>query len=464
VKPNDQPDSIAAPMPNLTPEAVQSEVARILASDKFARSKRLRSLLQFTVNQTLEGHAEMLKEYVIGTEVLHKPDSYDPRRDSLVRVLASRLRMKLKEYYNDGGSEDPLVIEFPKGKYVPRFQHREQLQTEMQKKLRARNAYSRGKFLIARAGEENLTEAAQRFEEAAEVERAWAPPRTEHALARALMAWLGYVRPREAWPTSRSEAEDALDLDEMSSGAHLALGMFDSFYAWRWREAESHFQKAIERDSYSGAGHVWRALGTLIPFGKLREAEEEIAKARELAQAPFLDDLRLLALYLSGRHEEVIAETGMESASPCTPTLGADWKIWLRGCALAASGSLQDAIEVLRGVSHAGSRVAASLGVCYAAAGESERARELKNSLETRRASGAWVPNYERAAIRAALGETDEAMGLLQAAAQEREPWMVFLSLDPRMGPLRANPRFGGFVRRVLSSDEESARVENEEQ
>ena len=69
----------------------------------------------------------MLKEYVIGTEVLKKPDTYDPRSDSLVRVLASRLRVKLKEYYNDGGSEDPLVIEFPKGKYVPKFQRRDQM-------------------------------------------------------------------------------------------------------------------------------------------------------------------------------------------------------------------------------------------------------------------------------------------------------------------------------------------------
>src|SRR5579871_2958232 len=89
-----------------SPDAVQNQVDRILYSEKFARSKRLRSLLRFTVTQTLQGNADTLKEYVIGTEVLKKPDSYDPRSDSLVRVLASRLRVKLKEYYNDGGSDD----------------------------------------------------------------------------------------------------------------------------------------------------------------------------------------------------------------------------------------------------------------------------------------------------------------------------------------------------------------------
>src|SRR5215813_13535138 len=163
----------AAATEELTPEAIQSEVERILASEKFARSKRLRSLLRFTVTQTLQGNAETLKEYVIGTEVLKKPDSYDPRSDSLVRVLASRLRVKLKEYYSDGGSADPLVIEFPKGKYVPKFQRREQLQTETERKLRARNAYSLGKFLSTRLSEASLAEAAQHFEEAIEADPDW---------------------------------------------------------------------------------------------------------------------------------------------------------------------------------------------------------------------------------------------------------------------------------------------------
>src|SRR5579863_6451968 len=134
----DKPEALQ----DLSPEAIQGEVDRILSSDKFSRSKRLRSLLRFTVDQTLQGNADTLKEYVIGTEVLKKPDSYDPRSDSLVRVLASRLRVKLKEYYSDGGSEDPLVIEFPKGKYVPKFQRRDQLQTDVERRLRARNAYS----------------------------------------------------------------------------------------------------------------------------------------------------------------------------------------------------------------------------------------------------------------------------------------------------------------------------------
>lgn len=442
----------------LSPEAVQSEVERILASDKFARSKRLRSLLRFTVNQTLQGHADTLKEYVIGTEVLKKPDTYDPRRDSLVRVLASRLRVKLKEYYNDGGSDDPLVIEFPKGKYVPRFQRREQLQTELEKKLRARNAYSLGNFLLARGGEDNLAEAAGHFSEAVESDPDWSPAHVQLAVSSALQGFLGLRRPREVWPVARTQAEIALELDDMSTDAHIALGMFHAFYNWRWRDAGSHFQKAIDRDSYSGAAHLWHAVADLLPSGKLHEAEDEIGRARELAPALFLDEGRLLVLYFSGRHEDIIRATEQEkTASRATPLFSQDWRTWMRGCALAATGHVREAIELLSGIQDDHSHVIATLGHLYALAGDRDSAQRMNARLEERRASGAWVPNYDRAVVAAGLGEQDKAMSMLQEATRENEPWMVYLSLDPRMGSLRSIPRFGGFVRRVFSNETENS-------
>ena len=318
----------------LSPEAVQNQVDRILGSEKFARSKRLRSLLRFTVQQTLQGHADTLKEYVIGTEVLKKPDSYDPRRDSLVRVLASRLRVKLKEYYNDGGSDDPLVIEFPKGKYVPRFQRREQLQTEIEKKLRARNASSQGKFLLTRLSEHSLAEAAQHFEEAIEADPAWPIAHEGLATVYALQGFLGFRKPREVWPLARTRAEATLQMDEMSADAHLVLGMVAALYEWHWREAESRFQKAMERDSYSGAAHLWRALACLLPLGKNAEAQEELAKARELAPAPLLDEGYLMALYFSGHFEEIVKFEDRRSYSRPMP----DVIPWLRACALVELG------------------------------------------------------------------------------------------------------------------------------
>jgi hypothetical protein len=260
----DHPESTPEP---ISAEAVQDEMARILASEKFGRSKKLRKLLQFTVDQTLQGHADTLKEYVIGTEVLKKPFTYDPRRDSLVRVMASRLRMKLKEYYSNGGSEDPLVIELPKGQYVPRFQSRQSLQSGLGLKLRARNVCSHAKFLASRFTAEALAESVQYFEEAVDSDPHLVAAHAGLANVRALQGFLGFQRPSEVWPDVKSAAKAALDIDEMEAEAHLCMGMEAAFFEWRWESAETHIQKAIATDPHASAGHLWRAVAVLIPTG-----------------------------------------------------------------------------------------------------------------------------------------------------------------------------------------------------
>ncbi|GEM_PF-1190483 len=445
----------------LSPEAVQNQVERILGSEKFARSKRLRSLLRFTVQQTLQGHADTLKEYVIGTEVLKKPDSYDPRRDSLVRVLASRLRVKLKEYYNNGGSEDPLVIEFPKGKYVPRFQRREQLQTEMEKKLRARNASSQGKFLLTRLSEQTLAEAAHLFEEAIEADPSWPAAHEGLAMVCAIQGFLGLRRPREVWPQARAQAEAVLHLDEMSAEAQLVLGMYSAFYEWRWREAESHFHKAIERDLYAGGGRLWRALGSLLPLGKTAEAQQEVAKARELAPAPFLDEGCALALYLSGQYEQALSWEQRGWAGRPAPAFTA----WLRGCALAELGRTDEALEILQrahGEAPRDARLAAALAHLYGIAGQADRGREILKSLEARREQGEWIANSTLAAAYAGLGDSPQALAAIHDALRDREAWAVYLQLDPRLRPLHDNPKFAGLVRRVFLAENEGGPEQNE--
>ena len=434
----------------LSTEAIQSEVERILSSEKFARSKRLRSLLEFTVAQTLQGNADTLKEYVIGTEVLKKPDTYDPRSDSLVRVLACRLRVKLKEYYSNGGAEDPLVIEFPKGKYVPRFQRRDQLQTEVERKLRSRNAYSLGKFLAAKFNEESLAAAAEQFEEAVEADSDWSVAHAGLANVYALQAFLGFRRPREVWPLARAQAEATLHLDELSSEAHLTLGMAHALLDWRWSDADLHFQKAMERDSYSGAGHLWRALVCLIPTGKITEAQRELRRAHELAPAPFLEEATGLVAYFTQQHEEVLRLSEHSSVSSSA------WWLKMRSCALLGLGRVQEAIALLerqRQHEPQRTRIAPTLGFAYGVAGETEQAYSLRAELRERRDRGVWVGNYEMALIETGLGNQNAALALLHEALREKEPAVAFLSVDPRMESLRTASEFSGLVHRIVLLD-----------
>jgi TolB-like protein len=76
------------------------------------------------VEKTLAGEGEDLKEYRIGTEVYGRGSAYDPRADGIVRVEATRLRAKLREYYEGPGREDPVRIDVPKGSYAAVFSDR----------------------------------------------------------------------------------------------------------------------------------------------------------------------------------------------------------------------------------------------------------------------------------------------------------------------------------------------------
>jgi hypothetical protein len=109
----------------IAPEAIREELSRILESAIFIQSDRLGRFLRYTVETTLAGDAETLKEYLIGTEVYDRKPPYHPSVDSIVRSEARRLRSKLREYYESVGRNDSVFIYYRPGSYVPAFRRRD---------------------------------------------------------------------------------------------------------------------------------------------------------------------------------------------------------------------------------------------------------------------------------------------------------------------------------------------------
>jgi TolB-like protein/Flp pilus assembly protein TadD len=102
-------------------QSARRQLDRILESPGFSRNERLSRFLRFVVEGRLEGREQDLKESVLAVEVFGRKTDYDPRRDPIVRTEAIRLRTRLAEYYSVDGRDDELVIELPKGGYVPQF-------------------------------------------------------------------------------------------------------------------------------------------------------------------------------------------------------------------------------------------------------------------------------------------------------------------------------------------------------
>ncbi|MEO7650370.1 MAG: hypothetical protein ABIZ80_07865, partial [Bryobacteraceae bacterium] len=104
---------------------MRHQLDKILSGRGFAGNDRQSKFLRFVVEQQLLGKAVELKESLVGIEVFGRMPGFDPRQDSVVRTEAARLRVRLSQYYAGEGAGDPVVIELPKGGYVPVFRQPE---------------------------------------------------------------------------------------------------------------------------------------------------------------------------------------------------------------------------------------------------------------------------------------------------------------------------------------------------
>lgn len=119
-------------------DTVRQQLARIIADSSFGQTCRLSRFLTYVVEETLEGRADRIKAYPIGLFVFDRGENFDPQNDSIVRVEAARLRSKLSNYYADKGSDDPVIIEIPVGKYLPQFRPNEKPRSAERRDLYSR--------------------------------------------------------------------------------------------------------------------------------------------------------------------------------------------------------------------------------------------------------------------------------------------------------------------------------------
>ncbi len=108
----------------LSTQHVLAQVKKVANSQEFAAADQLKGMLRFICSETLAGRSSQLKAYVIGVDVFGRASDFDSQAESIVRVQAGQLRLRLKNYYASEGRDDAILIDVPKGGYVPRFSDR----------------------------------------------------------------------------------------------------------------------------------------------------------------------------------------------------------------------------------------------------------------------------------------------------------------------------------------------------
>src|ERR1035437_7886209 len=103
--------------PELRADARWQLIERITASPSFQKSARLRELLRFMAERSIQGQIQDLSEHRIGSAVFGKAKDYSVVEDSSVRVHVRQLRLKLHEYFDGEGRSETCIVEIPKGAY-----------------------------------------------------------------------------------------------------------------------------------------------------------------------------------------------------------------------------------------------------------------------------------------------------------------------------------------------------------
>lgn len=101
-------------------------VERIAASQHLRSSSRLKELLFYIADCAIRQAPEDATEQQIGIHLFGRVPGYNSSEDSIVRTHARLLRQKLSAYFADEGVTEELVVEVPKGHYLPIFTSRVQ--------------------------------------------------------------------------------------------------------------------------------------------------------------------------------------------------------------------------------------------------------------------------------------------------------------------------------------------------
>ena len=82
-----------------------------------------------------------------------------------------------------------------------------------------------------------------------------------------------------------------------------------------------------------------------------------------------------------------------------------------------------------------------NMGWFYAMSGKKEQAYEFLSELEERSKKG-YVSSFWTALIYIALGEVDKSFEWFEKAYEERDGNMIYLTVAPIFGPVKADPRY----------------------
>ncbi len=308
----------------------------------------------------------------------------------------------------------------------------------------AHEAYLLGRFYVNKRTDESLEKAVAYFDQAVRIDPDFALGYAGLGYAYMERTIWGDVLFSQSEPLIRQAVLKALELDDSLAEGHTVLGALKSIYDWDWDGAEKEHQRALQLNPNYADGHMQYAY-LLLHAGRFGEAIQHIERARELDPLSATVHSDVGRVYYRARQYETAIEyyrKAMELDPAHVPVYGrlAD--------AYEMLGRYEEAESALEEGSRAAGphsrRNVAAFGYLYAVTGRKRRALDAIQDLRQRGPQA----SYQIALIYLGLGEKDQAMAWLEKAQQERV-FLDFVKTEPKLDPLRDDPRFQDLLRRM---------------
>jgi eukaryotic-like serine/threonine-protein kinase len=256
----------------------------------------------------------------------------------------------------------------------------------------------------------------------------------------------GRMSDKEGYPKWRAAVTKAMELDDSLAEAHASLAVLLQYHDFNWRDAEREFRRAIQLNPNLAVAHQEYGDG-LAMTGRLDEAIAEETRAQQLAPySVFANLMRGSVLLLAGRNDEALQQ-GRKMLD-----LDAGWAHSLLGSAYERKGNSGQAISEfqqavkLRKDHPVLPAAMADLAHAYAVFGKKQEALQLLSELKEM-SKRRFVPSWAFAIV--GLGDKDGAFEWLDKAYDERPSDIMNIKVEPRMEPLRSDPRYQELLLRM---------------
>jgi TolB-like protein/DNA-binding winged helix-turn-helix (wHTH) protein/Tfp pilus assembly protein PilF len=310
----------------------------------------------------------------------------------------------------------------------------------------AYDAYLRGRFLQGRRNPDANRQAVEAYRRAIALDPNYALAWSSLAYTYSGSTLNADARPGDVAAPAREAAARALGANPDLADAQSAAAHVNWLFDWDWPLAERQVRRAIALDP--GAAGAHRVLGHILSqTGRHREAETSMAQAYDLDPLDPVNQALWSQAAFQGR-DFVGAIRHARVAILADPTF------WIGHMELAQAyaqnGEADLAIEALADairLSGGNSKATSLRGYVLARTGRTGEAHEVLRLLEAR-AKERYVPPYAFALVHAGLGDAASVFAWLDKAYAERDVHLIYLTVDDKWSPYRADPRFQALLAR----------------